>query len=77
MAQMRKDRSKGYFATKATGLNADLRRHADSEKRLMGLVESAESDGDEPFIRSYRNLLWLLRQSKAEVANRIGKKNPA
>jgi len=59
------------------GLNADIERHRAEEKKLRKKLEKAENDPDMPnremYIRVYRNFLYLLELSKAEVVSKLGK----
>lgn len=59
-----------YFF-KELPLNADLKRHSEEEKRLTGIMDNTECEKVRSF---YQNLLGLLRESKAELANKIGRK---
>lgn len=59
-----------YFYEKV-GLNADLKRHSDKEKELLKLIEESES----PYKDTFKYLLNKLIESKAQVANQIGRKN--
>jgi hypothetical protein len=62
-----------YFCKEAYGINADLKRHAAKETILLKKLAEAEASGNDVFIRAYKNLLAQLRQSKAEVAAKLGK----
>lgn len=66
-----------YFWNKVEGINADLERHRKEERELLEKIAETEADDSpykEQFLSSYKNLLGLLRQSKAEIANKIGKR---
>lgn len=66
-----------YFASKTSGLKADVKRHADKEKHLreqIAAVEGKEDEASKVFASTYRHLLNQLLQSKADVASKIGKK---
>jgi hypothetical protein len=68
-----------FFRSKATGLNADLARHTKEEKNLkakiLELEQIPEPDQfDLAFLKSYKELLAKLMQSKAEVLSNLGKK---
>lgn len=71
--------AKKYFWDKANGLNADIERHRATEARLRAkIVELEQDDQSNPmvkaFLRTYRNFLYDLELSKAEVVNLLGKK---
>jgi hypothetical protein len=61
---------KPYFSKKASGLNADLARHSKEEMKLRSLIQNSESS--DLFLKTYKELLAKLLQSKAEVAAKLG-----
>ena len=66
-----------YFWDKAKGLNADIERHRTKEKELESKIAELEGKTDDMSIRAmrvYRNFLYQLQVSKAEVVSKIGKK---
>ena len=66
-----------YFCNKAKGLNADIERHRAKEKELESIIAELEGKTDDMSItalRVYRNFLYQLQLSKAEVVSKIGKK---
>ena len=67
-------KSKGFFWSKATGLKADIKRHREKEQELRDKIEELEKEGDSIFLRTYREFLNKLLDSKAEVVSQIGKK---
>lgn len=67
-----------WFWTDAKGLKADVERHRAKEAELDARI--AELEGmDDPMsvasLRVYRRFRAQLLQSKAEVVNKIGKRN--
>lgn len=67
-----------YF-WKEVGLNADIERHRAKEQELTEKIARLESIQDpsdmERFsLRIYRDFLYKLELSKAEVVSKIGKK---
>jgi hypothetical protein len=65
---------KKFFATDASGLKADIKRHARSKEDLEKHIADCESRGDQIFADAYRNILVILKHSAAEVNSQIGKK---
>lgn len=69
--------SKRYFYSDASGLKADIARHRKAEADLVERM--AKLDPNDPKYKvvydSYQWILAELRQSKAEVVSKIGKKN--
>lgn len=66
-----------YFWEKAKGLNADIERHRAKEQELEAKIAELEGKDDEAsnmYLRTYRNFLCQLQQSKADVVSKIGKK---
>ena len=63
-----------FFFGEMTGLNADISRHREMEKKLREDIEDYEKRGDERMTKTYRHFLNLLLASKAEVVSGIGKK---
>ena len=66
-----------YFYEKASGLNSDIKRHREEEERLIALIDKLEADGNKDnsaFIKTYRNSLLVLQQSKAELLTQLGRK---
>ena len=68
-----------FFWKKAPGLNADIERHRAKEAELRAkIAELQQDDQSDPMVkaclRTYRNFLYQLELSKAEVVNLIGKK---
>lgn len=55
-------------------LKADISRHRKQEAELVAKIEQLEAEGDTRFLSTYRNFLCQLRQSKAEVVSKIGRK---
>lgn len=61
-----------YFGNyKRLGLNADLDRHRNEEKRLRDLAEKYEKEGDEERAAIYRSFLSKLLVSKAHVTEKL------
>jgi cobyrinic acid a,c-diamide synthase len=52
-------------------LKADLKRHSDKEKELLKRIEESS---DPAFSNTYKRCLDILRQNKAKLASKIGKK---
>lgn len=83
-----KPKSLKYFWDTSKGLNADVERHRQKEKELEDKIAELEADlKDQPesvrkdphnfevcALNTYRHFLNQLRQSKAEVVSKIGKK---
>jgi len=69
---------KNYFWNKASGLNADIQRHREEEQRLIEIILDLESkeptEMNKARIRTYRNILLVLQQSKAELLTKLGRK---
>lgn len=70
--------NKPYFWGKAAGLNADLERHTQHKRELEDKIANLESqDQSDPMVesclQSWRQFLYLLELSRAEVVNQIGK----
>lgn len=75
---------KSYFAKPASGVNADLQRHAAKANQLDQLiqeledqlVESAKLGGecDQSFLNAYRSFRRSIEESKATLASNIGKR---
>ena len=67
-----------YFYKESTGLNADIKRHRDEEERLIAVIAKLEAEENNEnnlaFIKSYRNSLIVLQQSKAELLTKLGRK---
>ena len=66
-----------YFYKESTGLNADIKRHRDEEARLIAIIAKLEDENNEnnlAFIKTYRNSLLALQQSKAELLTKLGRK---
>jgi len=70
---------KSYFWNKVSGLNADIQRHREEEQRLIEIILNLKSkeltEMNKARIRSYRNILLVLQQSKAELLTKLGRKN--
>jgi hypothetical protein len=67
-----------YFWRKARGLAADVERHRAKEAELDAKIAELEDKRDPLSIASlrvYRRFRAQLLQSKAEIVNKIGKKN--
>ena len=73
---------KNFFYKKASGVNADLARHLQMQKELETRVSEAEASvATDPtdkfaatYLRTYRELLNQLNDSKANVVAKIGRK---
>lgn len=63
--------NKKWFPNDATGINNDLERHRAQEAELRELVATADTD---QIRKNYQNLLNILLDSKANVADKIGKR---
>lgn len=63
--------SKKWFPNHATGINNDLERHRDKETELRELIDTADTD---QIRKAYQNLLSLLLDSKANVADKVGRR---
>ena len=66
-----------FFWQSTQGVNADIERHRAKEKEYMDKIAELEGCEDPMSIavlEIYRNHLDKLRQSKAEVVNKIGRK---
>lgn len=59
---------------KHIGLNADIQKHRDEEKRILLLIEKYEAEGNECLAETYRRFLDLLRVSKTELVDQLGRK---
>lgn len=71
--------TKKFFWKDATGLKADIERHRAQESEIRAKIEDLEKqDQSDAMVASclltYRNFLYHLELSKAEVTNKIGKK---
>ena len=67
-----------YFWDKAKGIKADVERHRAKEAELDARIAELEGKDDPMSIASlrvYRRFRAQLLQSKADVVNKIGKKN--
>ena len=67
---------KKYFLNDV-GLNADIARHRAEENELRSRI--AELEGKDDYrsgrvLKTYRNLLDILLQSKANLTSKIGRK---
>ena len=67
-----------FFWSKTKGLNADIARHRIKEKELLEKIAELEKEvltnpEMEIYLRTYRNFLLRLQDSKAEVVSKIGK----
>jgi hypothetical protein len=67
-----------YFWNKL-GKNRDIERHREKQAELefkIAQLEAKEtlSESDEIYMRTYRQLLNSLLQSKAEIVEKIGRK---
>lgn len=60
-----------YFY-KQLGRNADIKRHREKESELRRKIEECD---DGRFITTYKNLLNILLQSKANLVSTLGRKN--
>lgn len=70
---------RSYFWGKATGVNADLKRHKAEEKELEDKISSLESKEvmtkhEEGLLRTYRRFLYLLHLSMVNVVDKIGRR---
>ena len=70
-------RTNKYFATEASGLNADIERHRKEEQMLLARIKeleaiSSQNSMEVASLRTYKNFLAILRQSKAEVLSKLG-----
>lgn len=63
-----------FFAAKASGLKADIKRHAKTKEELEKHIADCEARGDQIFADAYRNIMVILKHSAAEVNSQIGKK---
>ena len=68
-----------YFWTpKPIGLKADIERHRKAQQELEDNISELESQPEstykERYLRTYRNMLCILLQSRAEVVTKIGRK---
>lgn len=68
-----------YFWSEAIGLNADIERHRKQKQELEGMIADLESRDQsdrmvQASLRAYRNFLYQLELSMAEVVSKIGKK---
>lgn len=65
-----------YFWTpKPIGIKADIQRHCEEQQRLEEKIRLLEEDenSNKIFIRTYRELLNRLLESKAQVVERLGR----
>ena len=67
-----------FFWDKATGLNADIHRHTEEERKLKEKIEElqnkeAPTKTDRSLLHAYSYYLGRLHASKAEVVSKIGK----
>lgn len=70
--------TKPFFATKATGLKADLERHDKEALVLKSDISRLEATKDrcpleEAWLSLFRDILGRLMASRAEVVSKIGK----
>lgn len=63
-----------FFFGKVNGVNADLKRHSETEQEIREELAKYEAEGNEQNVRIYKYFLDQLLASKAEVASQIGKK---
>lgn len=69
-----------YFYRDAFGLNADIQRHRKTEQELLQKIKETEestilSETEKiVYLNSFRGILCILQQSKAEVVNNLGRK---
>lgn len=68
-----------YFWNDTAGLNSDIERHIKEEKNLLAKIEALESIEERnalqnASLRTYRNFLCQLMQSKADTVNKLGRK---
>ncbi len=68
-----------FFWKPATGVKADINRHREKARDLQRKIDELEaiddkSEMDETVLRTYRQFLYQLETSKAEVVTKIGKK---
>jgi len=67
-----------FFEEDATGLKKDLLRHMELEKELLEEIDEVMKIEDpkyrEVLLRSYNEIYANLLQSKAELAEKIGRK---
>jgi hypothetical protein len=66
---------KSYFSGVATGVKADIKRHAKTKIELETMIADAEANGDTIYADAYRNLLVILKHSGAEANSKIGLTN--
>ncbi len=67
-----------FFWGDAKGVKADVERHRAKERELDARIAELEGKDDPMSIaalRTYRRFRAQLLQSKAEVVNKIGKRN--
>lgn len=67
-----------FFWDKATGLNADIKRHREKEKELTAKINELEGKRDEMSVaalRVFRSFLWQIQQDYASVVTKIGIQN--
>jgi hypothetical protein len=67
-----------FFWQDAKGVKADVERHRAKEKEYMDKIAELEGKEDPMSVaalRVYRRHLNFLQNSKADVVNKIGKKN--
>lgn len=74
---------KSHFAKPASGVNADLQRHAAKAKQMDQLIQELEDqlaeqgklgECDQSFLNAYRSFRQSIEESKANVAANIGKR---
>jgi hypothetical protein len=67
-----------YFWGKASGVNADLKRHREEETELRQLIEELENSESNEFndrrLSECRYFLQQLLASKAMVSDKLGRK---
>lgn len=66
-----------FFWKPASGVNADIERHRNQEAEILGKIALYEGKTDKRslgILATYRNFLYQLELSKAEVVSKIGKK---
>lgn len=68
-----------YFWGDTNGLNSDIERHLKEERSLRAKIEELEAVEHHDIsksvaLRTYRNFLCQLLQSKADTVNKLGRK---
>lgn len=68
-----------YFRNKATGINADIERHREKRKDFIKQIEEIEnkeikSEMDIQLLKMYKDFLYKVEQSLAEVLTKLGRK---